>query len=501
MQRRRILIHSHEFSAAHREALQAEGFEIVAVSQGRLAGVEHLSLHELYYGSARLAQWARQVPARGPLPDRFLRHYARGIGRLGFLPNDDYFSFAGGLVPLTDLDDIAALHWRYAAGVLKAWAIDEVWFWWAPHLGVDQALWQAAQDLGLGCLSLRQLPFVQKFSATGARHGRVWPLSIEAQPWTQGARAPELFYMRADAPRTPWWRSSLERGRALLAQMPSRRGRAELWSRAYLGAWNRQWRWLQEWIECRDPRLRPWSGLRRWQRRQAVLGQGGRRIVALDQVRGPFVYFALHYEPELNSDIYGGEYANQVDALGRLVARLPEGWRVLVKENPQQRFLKRSPAFFERCRLLDRLEFVPDDTPSEALTRRAALVASLCGTVGYEAMLQGKCAIHFGEPWYAGLPGAIPWSEDLDLQTVAAQSVDRCALDESINAWLSGCADGIVAPRFDALLPEGGSWQSVAQTTAASLRQLSDALARSNAGSADHVARTSSRAGHGNPGR
>jgi len=34
-----------------------------------------------------------------------------------------------------------------------------------------------------------------------------------------------------------------------------------------------------------------------------------------------------------------------------------------------------------------------------------------------------------------------------------------------------------VAPRFDALLPENGNWQSQALITAASLRKLSDSLA------------------------
>jgi hypothetical protein len=477
MKRRRILIHSHEFSAAHRQALEAEGFEIVAVSQGRLEGLEHVSLGELYYGSPRLQDFARRIPARAPLPDRFVRQYARGIGRLGFLPDGDYYSFAGGGVPLIDLEDWAALHWRYAAGLLKAWSIDEVWFWWAPHLGVDQALWQAAQDLGLTCLSLRQLPFVNKFTASGARHERVRLLPLaSAQAWSHGARTPELFYMRPEM-RRPFLTAAADLGRDLLGKLFTRAGRDQLLTRAYLGASKRAWRPLIEAVEMLAPALRPLAGLRRWQRRQWDAGRAARRFTRLDEIREPFVYFALHYEPELNSDVYGGEFANQIDALGRLVARLPEGWRLLVKENPQQQFLKRSWAFFERCGLLDRMDFVPDDTDSARLIERAAVVASLCGTVVYEAMLRGKCGIYFGDPWYAGLTGAVCWSDDLDLQAVASRRVDRAMLDTEINQWLSTCPDGIVAPRFDALLPDNGNWQSQAQITAASLRKLSDSLA------------------------
>ncbi|MCU0755179.1 MAG: hypothetical protein MUE46_08665 [Xanthomonadales bacterium] len=474
--RRRILIQSHEFSTAHLQALAREGFEVVALVQGRLDGLEHVSLRELYQGSARLREYAAQVPAPPPLPDHFVREYGRCISRVGFLPNGDYFTHAGGEILLGDVEDWAALHWRYAAGLLRAWSIDEVWFWWAPHLGVDQALWQAAQDLGVPCMSLRQLPFVNKFTAIGARHGvsyRLLPHAAEA--WTAGARKPDLFYMRP-APRRPRHAALLERGRALLAKGFTQAGRADLLTRAYIGAVRRRWwRWIAV-IEALDPALRPFARLRRWQRQEWQRGRADRRMVDPGQIREPYVYFALHLEPELNADVYGGTFAKQLDALGRIVARLPPGWRLLVKENPKQMFLKRSWAFFERSRLLQRMDFVPDNANSAALVEGAAVVASLCGTVIYEAMLQGKCGVYFGEPWYAGLPGAIRWSEDVDLEAVASQRVDRTLLDQAVNRWLSACPDGIVAPRFDALLPDRGNWQSRATVTAASLRQLSDAL-------------------------
>lgn len=475
--RRRVLIQSHEFSLAHLQALTRQGFDVVALVQGRLDGLEHVSLGELYHGSARLREYALQVPPAPPLPDHFVREYGRCISRVGFLPNGNYFTHAGGEILLGDVEDWAALHWRYAAGLLRAWSIDEVWFWWAPHLGVDQALWQAAQDLGIPCLSLRQLPFVSKFMATGARRGVKRPLLLDsAVAWREGAREPDLFYMRPV--HRPPHAAFRERSRALLAGGFTRAGRAELLSRAYVGAVKRGWWRMIAAIEVLDPALRPLAALRRWQRAQWQRGNAARRMVDPAQIREPFVYFALHLDPELNSDIYGGVYAKQLDALGRIVARLPPGWRLLVKENPKQMFLKRSRAFFERCQLLDRMDFVPDDANSADLVRRAAVVASLCGTVVYEAMLQGKCGIYFGEPWYAGLSGAVRWTEAIDLQAVAACRVDRAVLDREVNQWLSRCADGIVAPRFDALLPDRGNWQSRAELTAASLRQLSDALAR-----------------------
>jgi len=198
--------------------------------------------------------------------------------------------------------------------------------------------------------------------------------------------------------------------------------------------------------------------------------------VQLDSVSEPFVYFGLHYEPEANTDVYGGSYANQPDALEAILASLPGGWRVLVKENPRQRYLRRSEAFYQRLLRDPRLSFVPDATPAATLLDRCAVAASLAGTLGYESIQRGRASVYFGDPWYAGLPGAVRFVSGLDWQAVSQQRVPPAELDAALNQRLSGAADGVVVPRYDALLTHSQGWRSEAQRTALSLVSISRAV-------------------------
>jgi hypothetical protein len=49
-----------------------------------------------------------------------------------------------------------------------------------------------------------------------------------------------------------------------------------------------------------------------------------------------YVYFPLHFQPELSTNILGGIYEDQAYALECLIQILPDDWMVYVKENPLQ---------------------------------------------------------------------------------------------------------------------------------------------------------------------
>jgi len=212
--------------------------------------------------------------------------------------------------------------------------------------------------------------------------------------------------------------------------------------------------------------------VRRKQRQEWAQGKRDRKRIALNAQQGAFVYFALHYEPEASTSAAGGEFNSQLDALCALSALLPAGWRILVKENPQQGFLHRSAVFYERIRLIPNIAFVDDDCPSQDLLERAQVVATISGTVGFGAMLAGRACSHFGTPWYAGLPGAIAYHARLDLTLHALQRVQKPELDAAINKLLSQSANGIIAPRFAHLLGPEANWASYADITARSLAAI-----------------------------
>jgi hypothetical protein len=306
----------------------------------------------------------------------------------------------------------------------------------------------AAQSMGIRVIEFTQLPYIGKFRVRvddGKRQIR-WDL-VSRKPWTQGVFTPNLSYMQKPA-RHSLWRSLL-RG---AWQVPGRlaagggRGVAETlhdWS-ARLDKRNA----ISRMLERLDPRLSPWVQLRtRMHHRFKANRAGIEPVRDLDAV-GDFVYFPLHLEPEMNVHVMGRSFFNQIDAIQALLDTLPEGWTILLKENPKQGYVHRGDAFYQRLRMLPRARFVADEMSSARLIEQSRLVATIVGTAGYEALLAGKPCIHFGDAWYAGLPGAFRFDEGMDVEAIAKVRPDKADLDKSMNDLLSGLPDGLAYPRY-----------------------------------------------------
>ena len=129
----------------------------------------------------------------------------------------------------------------------------------------------------------------------------------------------------------------------------------------------------------------------------------------------PYIFFPLQYQPERTSSPEGGRFSNQLLALKMLVFHLPEGWQVVVKENPTQLLSHsahgergRLPYFYDDLKSLGRVVFVPVETSQFDLIDNARAVSTLTGTTGFEAVLRGKPALVFGHVWYLGCDGTYP---------------------------------------------------------------------------------------------
>jgi hypothetical protein len=473
--RRRVLLFGPHFEPALVHELTATAIDVVVTVQGSVDGVPFVSLRDLLDVSSALdPRWSSNCNLEPTATE--LLSYARGASRIGREPftHEANFEFGGGIA-LDELVASARLHVGRSLELLRRHRVDEVWFIIAPHLGLDHALAIAARLLRIPVLIIRQLPFPAKFAWEWRLDGRVLentaPLDFE--PWTQGAIPLNLFYM---APRQwdPPLKALKRRVRSLLRELVRLRWRT-IGARAWRGAVDRRWWRLAIWIEGMDPATRPQAA-----RHLAALAAAGRarsrrRFIDLQQVKAPFVYFPLHYEPEANADVYGGDYAFQPDALAALSAAVPEGWCIFVKENPAQGFVRRGEAFYRLIAALPNVFWVPDETSSAMLVERAALVASLCGTVGYESLLVGKPCLYFGDPWYAGLPGAVRFRAGIDLAALAKTRVDKSELDAAVNALVSAAADGIAMRRFTALVPDAGESEAMTRLTARSLARISRA--------------------------
>ena len=135
----------------------------------------------------------------------------------------------------------------------------------------------------------------------------------------------------------------------------------------------------------------------------------------------PFVFFALHYQPERTTMPDGGRFVDQELALRMISDCLPKGWTLLVKEHPSQFLwqtegeLGRDNAFYDRLASLSGVRLVPLEVESQALVERAAAVVTVTGTVGWEAALHGVPAITLAHPWYAGEGVTLPATDESTL--------------------------------------------------------------------------------------
>lgn len=180
----------------------------------------------------------------------------------------------------------------------------------------------------------------------------------------------------------------------------------------------------------------------------------------------PFVYFALHLQPEMTTDTWGFEYGDQLLAIEELAAALGEGIKIYVKENPKQTRYMREPSFFRRLRAIPNVHYIKPTVTSFELIERSLCVATISGTVGWEALLMGKGVIHFGITWYARIPGAFRWAGPETLGKAIAFEQDRDALQAAFDQLSRKTYPGVIDRYFGQIVDGYDSTKEIRQAIA-----------------------------------
>lgn len=150
---------------------------------------------------------------------------------------------------------------------------------------------------------------------------------------------------------------------------------------------------------------------RRRAKAKLALGRHYASLTSVPDLDQPFVFAALHYQPEKTTSPQGGIFVHQTLMLELLAESLPPGWWIYAKEAPAQfmphlrETAAKNPAFYDRLASLPRVRLLPVDLPSFALIDRCRAVATVTGTAGWEAAIRGKPALVFGYAWYRGCEG------------------------------------------------------------------------------------------------
>lgn len=169
----------------------------------------------------------------------------------------------------------------------------------------------------------------------------------------------------------------------------------------------------------------------------------------------PFLFFPLQFQPERSTLPGAGALPDQQHIVDILVASLPAGWRLLVKEHPRQ-FRRgilwskgRGDDFYERLVARPEVALAPLETSSRDLMAGCRAVATATGTAGWEAVTRGKPVLCFGYPWYARCPG---------VARVAGVDDCRAALARVADGSLRADPDAVAA--YTRLLVERHSFRA-----------------------------------------
>ncbi|MGE0483662.1 MAG: hypothetical protein AB7Q81_05955 [Gammaproteobacteria bacterium] len=157
------------------------------------------------------------------------------------------------------------------------------------------------------------------------------------------------------------------------------------------------WRWLRrrppEALAYPYPESRLVFELRRWFGTWPLFAP--RFDVVEKVIEAPYVYYALHYEPEMSVSAACPEFTDQLAVIESLSKALPVGWRVVVKEHLPMTG-RRPRGFLARIRRMPGVLLVAPQADGFALLSAARAVVTLTGTVGLEAVLLRRPVLFLG---------------------------------------------------------------------------------------------------------
>ena len=126
-----------------------------------------------------------------------------------------------------------------------------------------------------------------------------------------------------------------------------------------------------------------------------------------------YVYFGLHYQPEETTSPSGDIFVNQLLCIETLLRNTPEDMLIYVKEHPQQfqhhmeGHKCRNKDYYKDLLSSPRVKLMPLDMDSFQLMQNASAVATVTGTLGWEALMHHIPVIIFGLTWYEKMPGVL----------------------------------------------------------------------------------------------
>ena len=356
------------------------------------------------------------------------------------------------LVTPDDYNNYFNIIYDAVAAELLSRGIDQVVFFNIPHLGYDTVIFHIARAFDIPVIILTQSILNNRvFSMTDPDHMGLFVKDYDAPVYPIAKHEkPNLFYM-----------DGIEQGKVANASVS---WRAWLRLASYILRKRKfNLRYLFDALKLASRVRKVYGILPNWRDPFAKFFNENElayfeHVCKLEEqpadLSGDFVYFPLQKQPEMTTSSLGDRFVDQAYAIECLAAILPRGVRILVKENPKQGAYMRGPLFFHRLKRIPAVTWVPSYTSTHELTEKAKFVATVTGTVGWEAIRQGKPALVFGRAWYRKLLGVVEYKPDLTYDNIANLTWENSELEQATGALFAASHDCITDINYAKAIPD-----------------------------------------------
>ncbi|WP_320045033.1 hypothetical protein [uncultured Desulfobacter sp.] len=116
-----------------------------------------------------------------------------------------------------------------------------------------------------------------------------------------------------------------------------------------------------------------------------------------------FIFFPLHFEPEVSIQIFGRPYQNQIELIRNLALSAPVGTKIVVKEHPRSIGF-RPYSYYRKLLDIPNVYLIDPFIKAFKIVPHAKMVAVITGSIGLEAVIIGCPVLTFGEVAYNLLP-------------------------------------------------------------------------------------------------
>ena len=162
--------------------------------------------------------------------------------------------------------------------------------------------------------------------------------------------------------------------------------------------------------------------------------QENKRIFISKNLPKNYIYFALHLQPESTTIGFNStNYIDQALCIEKLHQKLPPNYKIIIKEHPAQEDLyHRGKLFYKRLSFLKNVIFTNVNDNNEKIIKKASIIATVTGTVGWEGLRYSKPVITFGNAYYNSLPGVYFWHKNININKILKTKINKNYLNNKI---------------------------------------------------------------------